>query len=215
MQSVSFFPLVNSHFLFSRGRGYKILTYGWGWCGLHADCMSLEARAQPLSASPWPGTRPGWQHGRGSACLSSPRLGLLHLALFFFFQAWFLGIGFRSFVYKAKTLLTASSQLLGLFIFWVVCLPVCPRVGESRGIQFFPSTMWVPEDQTKVLRLDDKLLYMLSHLAAHPPCISDVNIHLHMLISEPLKLRCIHVATLPCIFLTLFDGITVIICLNT
>lgn len=126
----------------------------------------------------------------------------LHLALFFFFffQAWFLGIGFRSFVYKAKTLLTASSQLLGLFIFWVVCMPVCPRIGESRGIQFFISSIWVPEDQTKVLRLDDKLLYMLSHLAAHPSYISDVNIHLHMLISEPLKLRCIHVATLPCIF---------------
>lgn len=123
----------------------------------------------------------------------------LHLSLFFF-QAWFLGMGFRSFVYKAKSLLTASSQLLGLFIFWVVCMPVCPRIGESRGIQFFTSTMWVPEDQTKVLRLSDKLLYMLSHLAAHPSYVSDVNIHLHMLISDPLKLRCICVATLPCIF---------------
>lgn len=175
------------------------------WKPEHSLCLPLPGLERGLADST-AGDLPACLHQGWDCCT---------WRFFFFFQAWFLGIGFRSFVYKAKTLLTASSQLLGLFIFWVVCMPVCPRVGESRGIQFFPSTMWVPEDQTKVLRLDDKLLYMLSHLAAHPPCISDVNIHLHMLISEPLKLRCIHVATLPCIFLTLFDGITVIICLNT
>lgn len=183
----------------------------WTACRLHV--FGSQSTASVCLSLAW---NEAWLTARPGICLPVfTKAGTAALGAFFFFQAWFLGIGFRSFVYKAKTLLTASSQLLGLFIFWVVCMPVCPRVGESRGIQFFPSTMWVPEDQTKVLRLDDKLLYMLSHLAAHPPCISDVNIHLHMLISEPLKLRCIHVATLPCIFLTLFDGITVIICLNT